>query len=647
MAEASEFNLALDAFNRGDLDRAREIASRELESGDDPKLQHLMGLIECRSGRLSKGIEWLRLASEGEPENIGFRVMVVRALVDAGRAKQALGLATIPAGTTPAELALLHARAEAADEAADIPQAIDAWGRLCRAGVRDWRAWANYGHALAAADRWSDAEPAFRSAVELAPDEPSLRRTLSATLAQCGRNDEAADELLRWMEHAPDDVENGVFLARLLVDFGRDTESVEQLDKIVRETIGRPLSESYDRLIDVARSSSGEISLPVVTELARFLERSNNIEALRKLLQDSEAQGVAREQLAYPAAAVALQDRDPEAAKRLLQSTGPDADPPRWHWLMARIFDALNEPESAFGEAQEMNRSAPDRANWLARGRNYVEAVRAVASAATPEWAARIRPLEPPARRSPVFLVGFPRSGTTLLDTFLMGHPGAAVLEEVPLMAAAQQSLGDGPDLPDRSVAELEAARSAYFAGLDEHVEADFDGLVIDKLPLNMLAPRFIHTLFPDAKLIFAQRHPCDCVLSCFMQAFALNNSMASFLEIESAADFYDAAMTLWTRFNELLPLNVHTIVYEDLVADPEATLRPLVDFLGLDWRGELLDHVSTARARGTIHTPSYAQVTQPLTRRASGRWKRYRKQLEPVLPVLLPWAERLGYRGE
>ena len=159
-----------------------------------------------------------------------------------------------------------------------------------------------------------------------------------------------------------------------------------------------------------------------------------------------------------------------------------------------------------------------------------------------------------------------------------------------------------------------------------------------------MLAPRFIHTFFPDAKFIFAQRHPCDCVLSSFMQAFSLNESMACFLDLKTAADFYDAAMSVWTRCTEVLPLDVHSLVYEDLVADPEATLRPLVEFLGLEWQAELLDHRATARSRGAISTPSYDQVAQPLSRKASGRWRRYEKQLEPVLPVLLPWAERLGY---
>jgi hypothetical protein len=128
------------------------------------------------------------------------------------------------------------------------------------------------------------------------------------------------------------------------------------------------------------------------------------------------------------------------------------------------------------------------------------------------------------------------------------------------------------------------------------------------------------------------------------MQGFALNDPMACFLEIGRAASFYDAAMSVWTRSRENLGLNCHTVVYEELIADPEAALRPAIAFLGLEWRQELLDHRATALTRGRISTPSYSQVTQPLTLAAAGRWKRYEKQLAPVLPVLLPWAERLGY---
>jgi hypothetical protein len=128
------------------------------------------------------------------------------------------------------------------------------------------------------------------------------------------------------------------------------------------------------------------------------------------------------------------------------------------------------------------------------------------------------------------------------------------------------------------------------------------------------------------------------------MESFTLNDAMACFLRIDTAADLYDAAMEVFTRSRETLPLTIHELIYERLVEDPESALRPLIEFLGLDWRPELLDHQRTARARGVIDTPSYDQVSRPLNSIPSGRWKRYEEDLEPVLPILLRWADRLGY---
>ena len=212
------------------------------------------------------------------------------------------------------------------------------------------------------------------------------------------------------------------------------------------------------------------------------------------------------------------------------------------------------------------------------------------------------------------------------------------------MLGAAETVIGNVAQLPLRSSAQLEQARNAYFAELDRHLDRGFSGLIVDKLPLNMLGLPAIYSLFPDARVIFAQRHPCDAVLSGFMQSFTLNDAMACFLKIEDSADFYDAAMTLFTRCRDALPLAAHTLVYEELVADPGHALRPLIEFLGLDWRPELLDHRATAKARGAIITPSYDQVIQPLNKAPSGRWRRYEAQLKPALPALLPWAKRLGY---
>jgi hypothetical protein len=199
------------------------------------------------------------------------------------------------------------------------------------------------------------------------------------------------------------------------------------------------------------------------------------------------------------------------------------------------------------------------------------------------------------------------------------------------------------------AIASLDQSRTAelrqvYLDAMARNVPAGFDGIVIHKLPQNMLWAPLIYRLLPNAKQIFAKRHPCDCVLSGFLQSFALNPSMASFLDLCDAADFYDVAMTLWTRSLDALPIDSRSVAYEELVADPESSLRPLVECRGLDWREELLDHRATAMARDSIGTPSYDQVVQPLNPRASGRWHRYQDQLQPVLPPLLPWADRLGY---
>lgn len=642
----STFAEALAAFQQGQLDLARDVAERGLD--DEPgsaNLRHLIGLIECRAGNLEKGIEWLGRACESQPGNAAFRVMLARALVDSGRVAEALEAAPPPPGTTAPELALWHVRAEAADALQDWPAAAEAWGRLCAALGGDWRAWSNYANALGALDRWSEASEALRRAADLKPAELPLRRALATALARAGRYQESADELGRWVEASPDDIGTRIMFARLLADLGREGESREQLDKAARLAGAPVFGEDVPLLLSLATNAGEEtLDLAVLRELAQLLERTNRADALEALLDSAEARGIERDQIGYPAAAAALRKGKAEEARRMLLAQPPETDPIRWHWLMGRIADALGDTDAAFAEATAMNRSEAGFDGWRARGLRHLEFVRRLGDAVTPEWASGLKTLAPDERGTPAFLVGFPRSGTTLLDTFLMGHARTEVLEEVPLIDAVQRTLGDIFALPRRTEVELDQARDAYFAELRHHVDPAFSGIVVDKLPLNMLAAPFLYSLFPDAKFIFAQRHPCDAVLSGFMQGFALNDSMACFLDIETAAQYFDAAMRLWTRSKKAMPLDVHTLVYEELIADPERALRPLIDFLGLEWRGELLDHRATAKARTGIGTPSYNQVTQALSRAPSGRWKRYEKQLAPVLPVLLPWAERLGY---
>jgi hypothetical protein len=167
---------------------------------------------------------------------------------------------------------------------------------------------------------------------------------------------------------------------------------------------------------------------------------------------------------------------------------------------------------------------------------------------------------------------------------------------------------------------------------------------LIDKSPLHLNNVQFIHRLFPDAQYILALRHPADSVLSCFISSFRLNPSMANFLRLDTAAEFYDLAFTNWETTRALFPLRVHTIRYEDLVERTEDELRKVAEAIGLEWHDDLLDHQTTAANRGVIPTASYAQVTEPIYRRSVDRWRNYRKHLEPILPTLKPWIDKFGY---
>jgi hypothetical protein len=166
--------------------------------------------------------------------------------------------------------------------------------------------------------------------------------------------------------------------------------------------------------------------------------------------------------------------------------------------------------------------------------------------------------------------------------------------------------------------------------------------IVVDKLPLNIVALPLITHIFPRAKIIFALRDPRDSVLSCFQQQFGMNAAMVQFLAIDTAASYYDLVMTLFETCRAE-GVNAHQVRYEDVVADLEGEARKLAQFLGVPFEARMLDYQSTARARD-IRTPSVRQVVQPLYTRSIGRWRRYAEQLAPALPVLNAWAARFGY---
>jgi hypothetical protein len=246
-----------------------------------------------------------------------------------------------------------------------------------------------------------------------------------------------------------------------------------------------------------------------------------------------------------------------------------------------------------------------------------------------------------------VFLVGFPRSGTTLLENVLATHPDVVALEEKETLgqAALNYLMSDrGLEQLERiDAGEAENQRDSYWSAVRSFGVEPKGRLFIDKMPLATILLPIISKLFPTARIFFAVRDPRDVVLSCFRRRFGMNAAMAQFLSVEGAATYYDAVMRLAELYRELLPIQQHVVRYESLVEDFEGTARAACDFIRLDWRPGMADFATTVRTRG-VSTPSAAQLARGLNQEGRGAWRRYREQLNPVLPTLEPWVERFGY---
>ena len=250
----------------------------------------------------------------------------------------------------------------------------------------------------------------------------------------------------------------------------------------------------------------------------------------------------------------------------------------------------------------------------------------------------------------PIFLIGFPRSGTTLLDTIFRTNESVEVIEEKPiiknfLIKLEQKTKNKLNNIKNLSNDEIREMRHFYFTERDQYIKNKNAKIIIDKLPLNVVNVGEILRFFPNAKFVFALRHPYDSVLSCFMQQFELNPAMKNFLSIKRSAYLYDLVMKLWKIYQKIFSINFHYIKYEDVVTDFEKSTKEIFKFLNLDWSNKAKDFYKTAKDRIDISTPSYNQVTSPLYLKSINRWKNYEENFKDVKKNLEKWINEFEYK--
>lgn len=565
---------------------------------------HAEAIAHLRGGRVREGIDSLQKALELNPGSAELHAQLGIALFKCGDFKKADGHLEKAARLAPRNPQIQNDR----------------------------------GTFLYETNRPQEAEKFFRKAVDLNPDYADALVNLGHSLQRQGRIGEAEKPYLSALEIKPGDAgthyDTGMLYLRLnrpeLLDKGR-----QYLEKSV--TLNPQLEQAWAGLARSYEIAADDVGVEKTLERAihhipQGLEL-NILKASLLLRQDKKKE------------AAELLDRISKQAK-----SAPFLNPIFLHDL-GKAFDEMDQPEKAiryFQASAEIHRK-----NFTARNidkESFPRRIESYKKSLAP--ATRWKPAPPlgSGKPSPVFIVGFPRSGTTLLDQIFSSHSEIEVTEEKPAAGVAEIKISELTRKPawealdSLNDSEIDAARTSYFESMKKAgCKLDPDKVFIDRNPFHLVCAPLLHRLFPDARFILAMRHPCDSVLSSYMQRFVPNSAMLHMLDLNDAAKLYDQCFSAWEAAARILALKVHVLRYENLITDLKHEMDKALTFLGLEWQDSLLAFAETASGRH-IMTPSRSQVTRELYTTAQGRWLKYREYMGNAPEILRPWAEKFGY---
>jgi tetratricopeptide (TPR) repeat protein len=502
-------------------------------------------------------------------------------------------------------------------------------------------------------------------------EHPLLFNVAALNLEMQGRVAEAEQLLQRAVAMAPRDVGSRNALGLCLLGLDRPDEALAQFDAVLDLDSSLPFVHASrgNSLFALGAVSDAEASYRRALELD-----PNQGVALAGLARIAGSRGAHREAReraeralaslpGYPdavmsLAAAELGERQVNRAEVRLRALLTDtrlAPVERAYatGLLGDVLDAKSLPDEAFAAYTSCNQQLQQAyAARFSAGPSALEYARALThyfKRVPPQAGAAAEPF-PASATEPsnhVFLLGFPRSGTTLLEVVLEGHPEVVSLEENELLLDGVREFMRGPSDLDRlmraDAASLEPLRAAYWrlvakAGIDTAGK-----MFVDKHPLNTLKLPLIARLFPRAKILFACRDPRDVVLSCFRHRFQMSAPIYEMLSLQGAARYYDAVMALAVCLTTALKLDMCLVRHEDVVTEFTREMKRVCSYLNLDWVPAMGDFALRTEKRAVL-TPSTAQLVRGLNTEGLGQWRRYEAELRPVLPLLEPWAKRFYY---
>jgi tetratricopeptide (TPR) repeat protein len=527
----------------------------------------------------------------------------------------------------------------AAVSAQDIPRAVRLAREALAAGVIHPLLLNLRSHWLTKQGHSAEALDDLRTAMALAPRDIFVRNALGVLLGKTGNWTEALAVLQETVEIAP-----GFAPAHFSLGWVREFTGELDKAKLCFETAARldpNFADPHAHLASLAYRRADWAGTDVLAARALKLDPENCV-ALTAL------------------AAAALAQGQLERTEALLARLSGRSDlPPTEAALYKTVLGDLRDAQGRYAEAfaaysarndEKFAQAAPRYDIEGSRATDYVQWLTDYFAAAPQDWARPAGEVPDDPRDGAVghvFLVGFPRSGTTLLENVLASHPDVCTLDERDTLGeAARKFLVDDAGLVKLAVLgaqDIVEQRAIYWRRVREFGAEVGGKIYVDKYPLNSLKLPLVAKLFPKARILFALRDPRDVIFSCFRRDFSLNSSMFALLKLEGAARFYGGVMGLSALYRGKLGLAWRDLRYETLVEQFEEETRSVCDFIGVTWNAQMIDFAELARKR-TIKTPSSTQVVRGLYREGAGQWRNYATQLAPAIAILQPWIEKYGY---
>ncbi len=529
--------------------------------------------------------------------------------------------------------------------------------------------WTNLGTTRRATGKFDAALAAFARAAELGEKSADFLYNLGLTHLERHDHEAARQVLSQAIALAPADAEIRLEYARACQALSLDDEAIAALlgcaqdDGVaahLQARIGLQLLQHGEtgaaQAIASRLSGSSSLEPRALLILAQIHERMNRIDEAGKLLarvkSDPRTLAQAVNVKSFEARLLQRANLHAEAAELLRGELSRTRESPLRHhdlFALAKSLDALGRFDESFATIDEAHRSqlanmppAVQRSSFQL-SRPMLLAQRGVDPADVASWEDQSAP---DAEHSPIFVAGAPNSGKVLIELMLDAHPQLKASEGRPLMNAVMTSWGTRypHELAGLGSEQLTAAREKYWQAARRKLRLTQGQRLIDTDPMNLVQLPAMLRLFPHAPVIFVRRHPCDTLLSAYMQDFASADLVVLSANLNALAHGYDKAMSHWVQQCEPLAPHVHEVAYEQLTEDFASRARLLLDAVGVPWHDAVLRPDLHARAKGSVASTSYDDAVLPVANRSVGHWVHYAAHFERVLPVLRVHAQRWNY---